>query len=166
MARMLPAGTLPSSPPLSAVTPTSLVWHRRVTFVPVPWMTATGRNRSSLIENALPDDVLTAVPRGMVYAEDGSQFFQRTEPLAVVVTVRTPVVGKSPLTLTGIVTVWAGMTAFAGSTAVADGSARTGSWMGPTASTCGVTGISAGGRNRNAATAAMGTPTSSSRIAT
>ena len=80
---------------------TSLVWHLRPRLVPVPEMTATGRNTASSIVNAMPPDVRTIVPRGIVYDADGSQFFQRTPPVAGVDTVRLPVAGELAADLDG-----------------------------------------------------------------
>ena len=80
--RIVPASTLPAGPSLTAVMATSLVWHLRPRLVPVPEMTATGRNTDSSIVKATPLAVRTTVPRGIVYDADGSQFFQRTPPVA------------------------------------------------------------------------------------
>ena len=86
-------------------------------------------------------------PRGIVYADDGSQFVQPDAAGRRLATTFVPVAGNSPVTSTGTWTVGAGMTPASGSTAVAAGSAVTESAMGPIVSICGVTVMSAVGRN-------------------
>ncbi len=77
---------------------------------------------------------------------------------------RLPVAWKSPLAVTGIETVCAGMTPASVSTAVAAGSARTSKLTGPTASIRGVTVIAADGSTRYpAAATAPATTTSTTR---
>ena len=93
------------------------------------------------------------IPLGIVYADDGSQFVNRTPPVAFSRTTFLPVAGNSPLTVTGTWTVVAGMTPASGSTVVAAGSAVTENSIGPIVSIRGVTVMSAVGRTVTAATA-------------
>ena len=82
-----------------------------------------------------------------MYEAVGSQFVQRTPPVAFVSATRLPVAGNSPEDSTGTASEIAGMTPFSASTPDAAGSARTVSEMGPMGSIRGVTVISADGRN-------------------
>src|SRR5215211_6780755 len=168
--RIAPASTLPEGPDFAAVTPTSLVVHRTRMFGGLPEIPATARNTASSSSNPMPLRVDTTAPDGIVYADDGSQFVNRTRPVALFRTTLVPVAGNSAETVTGTSTVVAGMTPASGSTTVAAGLAVTVNEMGPIGSIRGVTVISAVGRTVTAATApapsssSARTPTSTTRL--
>ncbi len=88
------------------------------------------------------------VPVGIVRARVGSQFVQRSVPVALVVTTRLPVAGNSPEAVKSLLSRVAGTTPPTASTVVASGSARTTKSTGLTVTGLGVTTTVADGRTR------------------
>src|SRR5512142_3241621 len=121
MAEIAPAATLPSVPGFAAVTPTSRVWQLIV--IGLPDRIATGRKTVSSVVNSTRVLVRTVVPAGTAYDRVGSQFSQRTTPVAFVSVTFLPVAAKVRDAVSGNVRRSAGTTPAPGSGAAAAGSA-------------------------------------------
>ena len=141
---MVPASTLPSGPPSTAVTLTLA----RAGKIVRPTSSARGTVSAAFVRKRMPDAVRTTLPAAIRFVLVGSRFSKRTVPVALVSSVRLPVAGNVSSTATGMLTALAGTTPATGSGAVALGSATTVTWMGPTGSGCGVTTTLAEGSSR------------------
>ena len=141
---IVPASTLPSGPPSTAVTLTLARAGKMVR----PTSSARGTVIVALVRNRTPDAVRTMLPAAIRLVLVGSRFSKRTAPVALVSSTRLPVALNVSLTATGIEISSAGTTPLAGSGWVAVVSATIVVGIGPIRSVLGVTAIVADGRSR------------------
>ena len=138
---IVPASTLPSGPPSTAV----ILTLARAGKMVSPTSSARGTVMVTSVRNRMPSGVLTMLPDGMRFVLVGSRFSNRTVPVALVSSTRLPVAANESLTATGIEILSAGTTGGSPPGVAAFGSATTVRWTGVIGSGRGVTTMLADG---------------------